>query len=156
MSRSIGHIVGLERIVLDELRTYTAVKRVVYVLKEYSPESRANLDSELVGLEGEGSFLLGLESLKLEHLVGETLSEKPHSLGAKVELVARALATESRNYVCVGKYLRKVGHNGGVERRAHTTLLGILKFTGKKRSLLGVEIKILAQAVVDSLYALGP
>ena len=93
--RSIRHIVCLKRIVLDKLCTDTAVERIVYIFKEYSPECWADFNSEFLRLEGKRSFFFRLESLKLKHLVGETVSEEPHSFGTEMELIACTLATES-------------------------------------------------------------
>ena len=93
--RSIRHIVCLKRIVLDKLCTDTAVERIVYIFKEYSPECWADFNSEFLRLEGKRSFFFRLESLKLKHLVGETVSEEPHSFGTEMELIACTFATES-------------------------------------------------------------
>ena len=73
-----------------------------------------------------------------------------------MELVACAFASQSRNYMCVGKHLRKAWHDVTVEPPAHTVLLFIFKFSGKKRNLFRIEIEILAEIVVDLLDSFRP
>ena len=66
-----------------------------------------------------------------------------------MELVTCALASEGRDDVRVRKDLRKTRHDVAVESPAHSVLLFIFELSGKKRSLLRVQTKILAEIVID-------
>ncbi len=150
------HVVGLEGVVLDQLRADAAVHALVDVLEEDAGQGGAHLDAQFARLEGEGAPFGRLESLQLEHLFRHAVAHQAHAFGVEVELVARALAAERGDHVSVGHHFRQVRQHHVVERGAHAVPFGILQLAGQQRDLVGVEPEFGAQVVVDLLHAARP
>ena len=154
--RSVGDIVCLEGIVLNQLGADASVHGLVDILEKDACQGRAYLYTELARIEVESAALGLLEPLQLEHLVRHPVAHEAHALRAEMELVASALATQGGNDVCVGHYLRQMGQHHFVEGRTDTVLLGVFQFAGKQGNGIGVQAKVGAEVVMDLLDTAGP
>ena len=155
-ARRVRDVVGLERVVLDELGADAAIDTLVDVLEENARQRGADGDAEPVRRKGQCAALHRLDTLELQHLFRHAVTHQAHAFGAEMELVARALAAQCGDDIGIGHDLRQMRQDHLVEGGADTIDLSVFQLAREQRNRVRVDTQIGAEVVMDLLHAPRP